>query len=130
MMTSFSHWMLDIANIRKRCTVARCSNKNKDGVSLFKFPIRKKIREQWIKQVKRTRAGWTSPSDYSVMCSCHFTEKCFETSKFTIRRWGILSEDKNITPCSLPHTLVPFLCSTYSHLIKTEAIAEHTSWFT
>ena len=83
MMTSFSHWMLHIANMRKGCTVARCSNKNKDGVSLFKFPIRKKIREQWIKHVKKIRAGWTSPSDYSVMCSCHFTEKCFETSKFT-----------------------------------------------
>ena len=71
--------MLDIANLGKRCIVVGCSNENKDGVSLFKFLIRKEIREQWIKQVKRTRAGWTSPSDYSVICSCHFTGDCFET---------------------------------------------------
>ena len=38
----------------KTCIVARCCNENKDGVSLFKFPKRKEIREQWIKQVKRT----------------------------------------------------------------------------
>ena len=50
--------MLDIANIGKRCIVTGCSNENKDGVSLFKFPKRKEIREQWIKQVKRTRASY------------------------------------------------------------------------
>ena len=81
----------------KRCTVARCSNKYMDGVSLFKFPLRKEIREQWIKQVKRNRAGWTYPSDYSVMCSCHFTDKCFETSKFTSQGDGVYIQ-KTKTP--------------------------------
>ena len=64
-----------------------------DGVSLFKFPKRKEIREQWIKQIKKTRAGWISPSDYTVICSFHFTEDCFETSsilanemEYTFRR--------------------------------------------
>ena len=51
---------LDIANMGKRCIVAGCSNENKDGVSLFNFPKRKETREQWIKEVKRTRADWTS----------------------------------------------------------------------
>ena len=71
--------MLDIANMGERCIVAECSNENKDGVSLFKFPKRKEIREQWIKRVKTTRAGFTSPSDYLVTCSCHYSEDCFKT---------------------------------------------------
>ena len=100
--------MLDIANMGKRCIVARCSNENKGGVSLFKFPKRKEKGEQWIKQVKRTRAGWTCPSDYSVICSRHFIKDYFVTSSLLAKEMGILSEDKNITPC----TLVPFLCST------------------
>ena len=67
----------------KRCVAANCSDTYKDGVSLFKFPKDKKLRQLWKKQVQRTRAKWKGPSDFSYLCSCHFTEDCFEAPSST-----------------------------------------------
>ena len=62
----------------RRCIVAGCSNTTKIGVSLHKFSSDVRKRKQWIHQVRKNRADWKEPSAYSVVCSDHFTEDCFE----------------------------------------------------
>ena len=62
----------------KRCVAAGCSNTYSDGVSLFAFPRDPSLRQEWLKQVQKTRARWSGPSKHSVLCSCRFTEDCFE----------------------------------------------------
>ena len=52
-------------------------NTNKDGVSLFTFPRDVSLKE-WADQVKRTRDKWSGPTQYSFLCSCHFTTEFFE----------------------------------------------------
>ena len=47
-------------------------------MSLYTFPKQQKLRTEWKKQVQRTRAGWSGPTKYSVISSCHFTEDSFE----------------------------------------------------
>ena len=61
----------------KRCVAYSCGNINKDGVSLFTFP-RDVSLKKWADQVKRTRDKWSGPTQYSFLCSCHFTTECFE----------------------------------------------------
>ena len=63
----------------KRCVVANCNSTHKDRVSLFTFPKNAKLRATWNRQIKSTRADWHSPSEYSCVCSKHFTEDCFES---------------------------------------------------
>ena len=67
-----------IAIMGKSCVVASCSSTHKDKVSLFTFPKNKVLRQKWIRAVQRTRAKWSNPSQYSCVCSRHFTEDCFE----------------------------------------------------
>ena len=62
-----------------RCVAAGCNNTHKDGISLFRFPKNALLRKKWAEQVRRTRAKW-EPTKYSVLCSAHFTEDCFELS--------------------------------------------------
>ena len=73
------------------CVAAGCTNKHKDGVSLFKFPKDPLLRKQWTDRVKRTRGGWEGPTDHSVLCSAHFTEDCFEK---TLEKYGISQRPK------------------------------------
>ncbi|XP_057715805.1 uncharacterized protein LOC130931222 [Corythoichthys intestinalis] len=61
----------------KRCVAGFCSNIPGSGISLFRFPKDPVRREEWVKQVRRTRDKW-SPSDTSVLCSDHFTKDCFD----------------------------------------------------
>ena len=70
------------ARMVKRCIAAGCSNTHKDGVSLFQFPRDPQLKQKWIKQVQRTRAGWSGPGSVagSVLCSAHFEKSCFEPS--------------------------------------------------
>ena len=73
----------------KCCVAAGCSNTNSDGVSLFQFPQDTALRMQWTREVERTRANWQGPSDYSVLCSDHFTNDCFEEEMTITARFGI-----------------------------------------
>ena len=61
------------------CSIANCNSTHKDRVSLFTFPKNAKLRATWNRQIKSTRADWHSPSEYSCVCSKHFTEDCFES---------------------------------------------------
>ena len=70
-----------------RCIAYDCSSVHSIGVSLHKFP--KDPRRQWVKQVQRTRADWKGPSEYSILCSKHFTPDCFETNSALASQKGL-----------------------------------------
>ena len=63
----------------RRCIIAGCSNTCSKFISLHRFPSKEKskIRQLWINFVKQTRAKWNEPSEYSEICSAHFTDDCF-----------------------------------------------------
>ena len=73
----------------KRCVAAGCSNTYSDNVSLFAFPRDPALRQQWIKQVRRTRAKWSGPSEHSVLCSEHFGDECFEPDVLLASKFGL-----------------------------------------
>ena len=79
----------------RRCIAAGCSNTTKNGVSLHKFPSDKRIRKQWILQIKKNRADWSDPTAYSEVCSDHFTKDCFEgiAEKIGMKMKHILKPD-------------------------------------
>ena len=85
----------------KRCVAAGCSNTNANGVSLFHFPRNPSLRQQWNKQVQRTRADWKDATDYSVLCSEHFTSDCFEENSFIAAQFG-LTKRKRLKPDAVP----------------------------
>ena len=91
----------------KRCMAAGCSNTYSDNVSLFTFPRDPALRQQWIKQVPRTRAKWSGPSEHSVLCSEHFDDECFEpdiqlASKFGLEKCKRVKGDAVSTIFSKP----------------------------
>ena len=52
------------------CAIGCVSRYSKDkGVKLFRFPIGKKQREAWIREIRREK--WIS-NDYSRICQLHF----------------------------------------------------------
>ena len=61
-----------------KCVAAGCSNGPSDRISLFKFSRNPALRKEWTLQVQRTRASW-KPTDYSYLCSEHFTADSFES---------------------------------------------------
>ena len=71
LVRSVNYWKMP-----KRCVAFGCGNTNKDGVSLLSFP--KVLSKKWTEQVKRTGDKWFGPTKYSFLCSCHFTEDCFQ----------------------------------------------------
>ena len=73
----------------KRCVAAGCSNMYSDNVSLFKFPKDPILRQKWVKQVQRTRAQWSGPSEHSVLCSEHFDGSRFEPDSELASQMGI-----------------------------------------
>ena len=73
----------------KRCVAAGCSNTYSDNVSLFKFPKDPILRQKWVKNVQRTRAQWSGPSEHSVLCSQHFDNSCFEPDSELASQMGI-----------------------------------------
>lgn len=84
----------------KRCVAAGCSNTNADGVSLFKFPKDDKLRALWIKQVQRFRAEWTCTA-YSVLCSEHFSDECFEVESKFAAEFG-MKKTRRLKPDAVP----------------------------
>lgn len=83
-----------------RCVAAGCSNTPSERISLHKFPADLKLREKWVKQVRRTRAQWT-PTKYSVLCSEHFSEDSFEVDSAIAATFGI-SKKRRLKPNAVP----------------------------
>ena len=73
----------------RMCVVAGCSNRLADGVSLHVFPKDERQRAAWVRFVKLTRADWSGPSKYTVICSEHFREDCYEASYSLMKDFGI-----------------------------------------
>lgn len=91
----------EISTMVKSCVAANCSNTYRDGVSLFKFPKDPALRQKWIKNVQRTRAKWSGPSEHSVLCSQHFDSSCFEESTELAAKMGIQTRRK-LKPDAVP----------------------------
>ena len=56
----------------KRCVIGGCSNTNRDGVSVHKFPKDEALREKWDRFVRYTRKDWQHATEFSVICGAHF----------------------------------------------------------
>ena len=83
-----------------RCVAAGCSSTPSERISLHKFPADPKLREKWVKQVRRTRAQWT-PTKHSVLCSEHFSEDSFEVDSAIAATFGI-SKKRRLKPDAVP----------------------------
>ena len=106
----------------KRCVAAGCSNTNADGVSLYKFPKDEALRSQWIKQVQRFRAEWTATS-YSVLCSQHFNDDCFEPDSKIAATFG-MQKAKRLKSGAVPTI---FDRPSSSEEVRRKRVAEPTS---
>ena len=51
--------------------------------------VSKRLRQQWSQHIRQTRAQWSGPSEHSVLCSKHFTERCFESSSVLALKVGL-----------------------------------------
>ena len=69
---------MSVTSKGRMCVVAGCSKRQSDGVSVHMFPKDERQRAAWIGFVKLTRADWTGPSQYTVICSNHFNPECYE----------------------------------------------------
>jgi THAP domain len=83
----------------KRCVAANCGNTNADGYSMHFFPKDPKRRKIWTDFVQLTRADWHGPTEYSVLCSFHFTPDSlsfrhrFETEQMGLKPKKVLLND-------------------------------------
>ncbi|XP_056008424.1 THAP domain-containing protein 10-like [Ostrea edulis] len=76
-------------NKGRMCVVAGCSKRQADGVSVHIFPKDQRQRAAWVRFVKLTRADWPGPSQYTVICSEHFNEDCYEARFSLMKDFGI-----------------------------------------
>jgi hypothetical protein len=82
-----------------------CAKTSNDGISFFKFPSDSVIRQQWTKEVQRTRDCWSGPSQHTVLCSCHFTADCFEPDSAIAATMGITKQQR-LKPDAVPTLFV------------------------
>ena len=85
----------------KNCIAANSSNTYGHGVSLFKFPKDRAVRQIWIKNVQKMRANWDGPSEHSVLCSQQFESSCFEVDSELAAQMGIQNH-KRLKPDAVP----------------------------
>ena len=64
----------------KRCVVQFCSNSNKTGHTMHKFPKVANLRRQWVKFVQVKRANFVEPTEHSVICNIYFSPDCYQKS--------------------------------------------------
>ncbi|XP_061195141.1 THAP domain-containing protein 10-like [Saccostrea echinata] len=76
-------------SVGRMCVVAGCSKRQSDGVSVHVFPKDERLRAAWCRFVKLTRADWSGPSKYTVICSDHFNEDCYEVHFSLMKDFGI-----------------------------------------
>ena len=63
----------------KRCVVQFCSNSNKTGYTIHKFPKDANLRRQWVKFVQVKRANFVAATEHAI-CNIHFSPHCNEES--------------------------------------------------
>lgn len=86
----------------RMCVVAGCSKRQTDDVSVHSFPKDERQRAAWTRFVKLTRADWTGPSQYTVICSEHFNEECYEQQHFLMKDLASLGRSDWFLDRSLP----------------------------
>ena len=64
----------------KHCVVQFCSNSNKTGYTIHKFPKDANLRRQWVKFVQVKRANFVAATEHSAICNIHFSPDCYEES--------------------------------------------------
>nr|XP_022286598.1 uncharacterized protein LOC111099572 isoform X1 [Crassostrea virginica] len=93
-----------------RCVAANCGNTNTDGVSLHTFPKDAALRKKWTDFVKLKRGAWVGPTEYSALCSAHFSADCFPfRQRFEMEQMGIKPKKVTLNPDAVPtiHALTP-----------------------
>jgi len=58
-------------------------------VSLFRFLNDPLLRLQWTRQVQKTRKDFKGPTEFSIVCSKHFTKDCFKVDPVLAEKFGI-----------------------------------------
>ena len=58
----------------RQCIAAGCDGVGGKGYSLHQFLKDAVIRKKWIRDIKKQRSNWKSPSPHALLCSKHFTE--------------------------------------------------------
>ena len=101
-----------------RCVAAGCSNTQKPGITLHKFPKDPVLRKQWERQVQRTRAHWKA-TESSLLCSEHFTPECFEDKAVLASKFGIQYRRK-LLPDVIP--------TIFKRLSETQAVGSEASF--
>ena len=83
----------------KCCVVHFCSNSNKTGYIMHKFPKDANLRRQCVKFVQVERAYFEKPSVHFFICSSHFPADCHEKSY--VAEMG-LKQQKQLLPGAVP----------------------------
>lgn len=114
----------------RRCVAAGCNSVDgKIDCSFHKFPPDEAIRKRWIKAVKQQRSNWNGPSIYSLLCSKHFTNDCFQIEGIRFCDEVGLPTAKRLKPDAVPTIFTrstDYLeCSSVSSTSKTKP---PTSW--
>ena len=67
----------------EHCVVKFCSNSDKTGHSVHKFPGDPAIRRQWVAFVKVKRADFSESSvtKHTVLCGAHFTRESYRLAE-------------------------------------------------
>nr|XP_022319003.1 uncharacterized protein LOC111121842 isoform X2 [Crassostrea virginica] len=93
-----------------RCVAANCGNTNTDGVSMHTFPKDAALRKEWTDFVKLKSGAWVGPTEYSALCSAHFSADCYSfIQRFETERMGIKPKKITLNPDAIPtiHALTP-----------------------
>ena len=123
LVRSVNYW-----KIPKRCVAFGCGNTAKDGVSLFSFPKDPVLSKKWTEQGKRTRDEWLGPTKYSFLCSCHFTEDCFQPDVVVAASLGLSKRMKlksDAIPTVFKRPVSEYQTKEASHLKKSKSTSRH-----
>ncbi|PIK47529.1 putative THAP domain-containing protein 10-like isoform X3 [Apostichopus japonicus] len=72
----------------RRCIVDGCNNVSGKGISTYKLPTDKKIKELLVSFVNNTRSNFKRPTQHTVICSDHFDENCFSIATNLRQQFG------------------------------------------
>ncbi|PIK53949.1 putative THAP domain-containing protein 10-like [Apostichopus japonicus] len=78
-----------------------------NAISLHRWPKDDKTRRLWTKFVQNTWSDFTGPSQYSSVCSEHFTEADYDPSFLLKEEMGLTGGQKRVLPCKYPTLKTP-----------------------
>ena len=64
----------------KRCVVQFCTDSNKTGHTMQRFPNKANLKQQRVKFVQVKGVHFVEPFEHFVVCSSHFSPDCDEKS--------------------------------------------------